>query len=245
MKRTRAWWVAVLVVTVGLLWVRGPPLKETYVDDTKKKRRVCIVMFSTPNIVEQYAGLAAQVNEGYARRHGYAFRHVIEDVDPPTDRAAMVWKMVDVIGDALETGLYDAVFYIDSDAVFQQRDKRLDWLFEILDGHIVGCSDAPNGPSYINTGTLFVRNTPRARDLLAKWRAMRAEARYRETFPYEQQALHDLAAREKKGIVALPAEEFNSIKARVDKGHRDTFVLHMMAAPADVRAAEFRRILSF
>lgn len=247
MRKGAAWYVAALIAAFGVLLTAPTPPRfqgaEQYSEEYSE-RRIKIVMFSTPNIVEQFAGLAAEVNALYARRHGYGFQHIVEDV-PLGDRGAMVWKMVDVIWHALhEKEQWDAVFYIDSDAVFQNHTQRLDWLFEVPEGHIVGCSDHPNGPSYINTGTLFVRNTPRAKELLRKWSRMRSLDAYQK-FPYEQQALEDLAKAEGyQGIVSRPAEEFNSVKARVDAGHRDTFVLHMMATPAAQRATEFRGLRS-
>lgn len=237
MDMKRAAWCAALIMAIGVLCLSHGE-KQTYVDAPQKKKKVHIVMFSTPNIVEQFAGLAADINEMYARRHGYSFSHQIEDMEP-WDRASMVWKMVDVIEEGLKRDDVDAVFYIDSDAVFYRQQQSLDWLFDIP-GEIIGCSDVPNGPNYINTGTLFVRNTPTAKNLIKKWKAMRWHPKYQE-FPYEQLALEDLAKTEKQ-ITALPAKEFNSVIAEVYAGQRDTFVLHLMATSAEDRRTEFQAI---
>ena len=235
-RRAAVWYAAAMIAACGVLAI-GRPTREPFVP----QKNVKIVMFSTPNIVEQFSGLAADINSAYAKKHGYDFEHVIEDVHNPSDRASMVWKMVDVIEAALQSSKeYDAVFYIDSDAVFWDHHRNLDWLFEIQDGHIVGCTDSPNGPNYINTGTLFVRNTARARALIKTWSAMRGKPKY-QSFPYEQGALEDLAKAEGfRGIISRPAEEFNSIKANVDAGHREgLFVLHMMATSPEKRTTEF------
>lgn len=241
LNRRATWYAAAFVVAVGVLLLEGgrAGAAEYF---RAPKRKLKIVMFSTPNIVEQYAGLAAEINQMYATRHGYDFEHVVDDVDPIGDRTEMVWRMVDVLDRALRDVTVDGVFYIDSDAVFQNHDKPLDWLFDIPEGHIVGSSDVPNGRNYINTGAVFVRNTPRGKALMTAWKAMKKLPAYR-VFPYEQQALEDLAKAEAyKGIVSFPAETLNSIKSNVDAGRRDTFILHMMAARPDQRAAEFRAL---
>ena len=232
-----------------MLWTPVPLIRsENYSDaSTTTKRttkRVAIVMFSTPSIVPKYAGMAAKINEAYARRHGYSFRHTAVPI-PPHDRRAMVWSMVHTLREALRGGPtdpIDAVFYIDSDAVFNRPDTPLDWLFDV-DGDVIGCSDAPNGLSLINTGTLFVKNTPRGRYLLDQWWSMRDDPKY-AVFPYEQQALEDLArSSHGAGIVVRPAEEFNSVWGALRRGKRDTFVLHFMAHSDAERTAEFARIL--
>ena len=256
----RSTFVAAILAAVGvMLWTPVPRhiRSENYSDClTTTKRRVAIVMFSTPGIVPKYAGMAAKINEAYARRHGYSFKHTVVPI-PPHDRRAMVWGMVHTLREALreapadrghpdrgdrgDRGV-DAVFYIDSDAVFNRPDTPLDWLFDV-DGDVVGCSDSPNGLSLINTGTLFVRNTPRGRYLLDQWWSMRDDPKY-AVFPYEQQALEDLArSSHGAGIVVRPAEEFNSVWGALRRGKRDTFVLHFMAHSDAERTQEFARIV--
>lgn len=197
-----------------------------------QRPRVLILMFSTPAIVPAYAAAAATINKAYARRHGYGFKHLVAET---SSHAETVWKMVEVL--RAHQGQADALFWIDSDAVFNpaHHARSLEWLFHIP-GHIVGCSDHPNGTSHINTGTLFVKNTPTAATLLDAWWAMRRS--YRE-FPYEQKALHDLARAHPDDIIARPAEEFNSVYVRLRAGNRTGFVLHFMSFAAHERAAEF------
>jgi hypothetical protein len=230
----RTAFAVIMILLAGVLWTPVPYAHENY----QRKPRVKIVMFSTPDIVSQYAGHAADINKAYARKHGYAFEHHIQHI-PATDRKRMVWKMVEVLLQSLNDA--DAVVYIDSDAVFNDHTKSLEWLFNVP-GEILGCSDAPNGDSYINTGTLFVKNTKLARSLLERWWSLRDDPAYC-SFPYEQKALSDLARNAAPGsIVALPATEFNSIWSELRSGRRDTFVLHFMAFPAAERAAEFETI---
>jgi hypothetical protein len=198
--------------------------------------RVLILMFSTPGIVPVYAGAAAAINEAYARRYGYGFTHVVQHT---TSHAETVWKMVEVL--RAHQGQADALFWIDSDAVFNpaRHSQSLEWLFG-LPGDIIGCSDHPNGSSFINTGTLFVKNTPEASKLLDAWWAMRGA--YSKAFPYEQQALHDLAKAHPSAIRARPANEFNSIIGELRAGKRETFVLHFMSFAAHERATELAKL---
>lgn len=226
---------AVMILFIGVLWSPSPAAFELYTEN--KKPRVKIVMFSTPNIVSDYAGAAADINKAYADKHGYGFEHSIQHI-PSTDRKQMVWKMVEVLLRSLQDA--EAVFYIDSDAVFNDQTKSLEWLFRIP-GDIIGCSDYPNGNSYINTGTLFVKSTKQAQRLLEMWWALRHDPAY-GTFPYEQKALEDVAKQVPGAIVARPASEFNSVWKDLRNGKRDTFILHFMAFSSAERAAAFQGV---
>ena len=199
---------------------------------SSSRPRVLILMFSTPTIVPAYAGAAAEINEAYARHHGYGFKHIVGEMG---SHAETVWKMVDVL--RAHRGQADALFWIDSDAVFNpaHHARSLEWLFG-LDGHVIGCSDHPNGPDRINTGTLFVKDTPIASNILDAWWAMRGTY---DSFPYEQKALDVLARDHPKTITARPAAEFNSVYGHLRDGRRDGFVLHFMSFDAKERAAEF------
>ena len=245
--------LAVLLVAAGALWYAPAPAPaESFQphrqpqhphrqpqhpqDHPHYRPRVTILMFSTPNILP-YASLAAEINEAYARRHGYGFVHEVQGV---TARADAPWKMVELIRTHLATS--DAVMFMDSDAAFNIHSQSLEFLFGVP-GHIVGCSDAPNGPNFINTGALFVRNTPKGRSLTDAWWLLKTSSPKYLTFAYEQQALHDLAERTPPGqIVALPAETFNSVFAHIKRGKRDTFVLHFMAHDTPSRIRELQRM---
>lgn len=232
MHRHARYWTlcALLTVVAGGLWISLWTLAPS-------KPRVLILMFSTPSIVPKFAGAAVEINAAYARRHGYGFKHIVKE---ETDHAAMVWKMVDVLRQ--HHGQADALFWIDSDAVFNptKHHQSLEWLFA-LPGDIIGCSDHPNGKSFINTGTLFVKDTPVAKEMLATWWSARDAPEY-TSFPYEQKALGDLAKVYPSVIRARPADEFNSVYSDLRAGKRDSFVLHFMSYSAEKRASEFARL---
>ena len=215
--------------------------KRMYRDDYEQQhrpRRVCILMFSTPNIVDEYAGHAATINEAYARRHGYAFVHVVR----PAQHAIPQWEKVRLIKDHLPD--YDAVFWIDSDAAFNRHDVSLDrWLDGPAD--FVGCTDVPNGPYKINCGTMLVKNTTWANEFLKTWWGMNGLPKYNK-WANEQEALHDLLLSNVNGCadrVKIEAvDAFNSSYPDLARGRRDTFVLHFMAMSATVRRTELAAV---
>jgi len=196
---------------------------------------VCILMFSTPNLLPQYAQLASDINEAYARRHGYAFKHFVAespDVKPTWQKVAKLRELLDQ---------YRVVMWMDSDAAFNDHATSLDrWIQNPSD--LIGCSDHPNGPYAINCGVVIVKSTPWAKAFLETWWDMRTLPRYAEEWAFEQSAMHDLIRENAMGctdrIHIEPATAFNSIWAEIQDGRRDTFVLHFMAMSADERKHE-------
>lgn len=216
------------LVAFALWW------KRRYENYEQRQRRVCILMFSTPNIIDEYAGHASAINEAYAKRHGYAFVHVVQ----PARHAIPQWEKVRLIRDHLPK--YDAVFWIDSDAAFNLHDISLArWLDSSAD--FVGCTDVPNGPYKINCGTMLVKNTAWANQFLRTWWDMNGLPKYNR-WANEQEALHDLLkgnVHECTARVKIEAvDAFNSSYPDLARGRRDTFVLHFMAMSAEVRRTE-------
>jgi hypothetical protein len=210
------------------------------VRSSSNHERVVVVMFSTPNIVPEYAGLADRANRAYAARHGYDFQHHVR----ASSHKVPQWEKVDVIRKALAT--HDVVFWIDSDAAFNRHDIPLDqWIQSPAD--MVGCSDHPNGPYSINTGTLLVKSTPWTKKFFALWWSMRFIPKYSQ-WANEQEALHDLILRNaykcsSNGKIQIePAHAFNSAHESLAKGDRSTFVLHFMAMQAESRRAELEAV---
>ena len=197
--------------------------------------RLAIVMYSTPNIVE-YSALAARINQRYASEHGYDFVHHVasENVELP------MWDKVGAIREVLTR--YDAVFFIDSDAIFNDHGKALDFLLKDK-ADFAACSDHPNGPYLANAGTLFIRNTPWSRELIDSWWAMRRDPTY-HSWAFEQSALDTLLRADTSGRLRIyPATEFNSIAHEITEGRRDTFVLHFMGTSSEYRRSELLKQL--
>lgn len=205
--------------------------------------RTLVLMYSTPNIMS-YAGLAEKINRAYCRRHGYAFKHVIgSDADESIMRA--VWKKAFLARDELQH--HDVVFWIDSDAIFNDHQRALP-----LDGpeEFLICSDWPNGPSLVNTGTFAVKNSAFGRKFMNSWCSLmtKAGSSYNLKFPFEQQACEDLirslSPEDAAKVRIAPAEHMNSVFGNVSRGNFDgLFVVHLMACPASYRTKVFRRWL--
>lgn len=188
---------------------------------------IAIVMVGTPEI-EGYAKYTREINRRYAERHGFSFYYHSTTMNP----VHPVWQKIDVISKALPR--HDAVFYIDSDAIFQKQEVSLrKWLRK--GGDLLICDDlvASGGKNIANGGTLFVKNTPWSKQFLDRWWSKRNMERYNE-FPREQQAFHDMHASNellcKAHVTILPANELNSSWEQISK--RDTgslFIVHLMA----------------
>ncbi len=202
-------------------------------------KQIEILMYSTADIVERYAGAAAKINRKYALRHGYKFRHVI-DTTNETKRKNIMWRRVQLIKDSLRDA--DVILYIDSDAVINYQNRSLDWLIQ-GDGDIIACSDKGNGPSVANAGVLLIKSTPMSIKLLDEWWSLRNNIEY-EVFPYEQRAFGTVAIKHPNSIKIHASDEFNSIWWALKQGKRDTFVLHFMAYDDCDRAKEIDKILT-
>ena len=228
--------VACVALAVGL-WRHTNRVAAGY---TNNNKGVLVVMFSTPNIVPQYAGLAERANKAYAARHGYDFKHHVR----PASHQIPQWEKVSVIREALQS--HNTVFWIDSDAAFNQHDVPLDkWMASPAD--IVGCTDYPNGPYSINTGTLLVKSTPWSRKFFDLWWSMRTVPKYSQ-WANEQEALHDLILQDVHGCASSnkvqiePARAFNSAFEDLAHGDRSTFVLHFMAMDSKYRRQELQAL---
>jgi hypothetical protein len=204
--------------------------------------RVLIVMYSTPNILDPYASLAEKINEMYAKRHGYAFKHIIGRDDDTSMRP--VWKKVFTVRDELEN--YEAVCWIDSDAIFNDHTKPLP--LDVPEDFVIS-SDFPNGPSLVNTGIFIVKRTDFGRHFMRKWCNMLNQigSTYNSKFPFEQGACEDLIrsmGKDSDKIRVAPAEFLNSIYGKVSRGRfAGNYIVHLMACPAHYRKAVFKRWL--
>lgn len=201
---------------------------------------VCVLMYSTPNVIPEYAGIAATINEAYAKRHGYAFRHVIRE---NTTGLVPAWNRVWLIREALDD--FDAVFYIDGDAAFNVHHKPLDEFLR-MPADFVGCSDNTQGTDVINGGALLIKSSPWSKRFVDAWWTLRHVPKFKSFFSYEQAALSHMLRNNTCGcdtkVQVLRADAFNSSYADIMRGRRDTFVLHFMAMDAATRREELTKI---
>ena len=221
------------IASVAWAMARRPGGKLEGFSATPSPSRVLVIMYSTPNIME-YAGLAEKINRAYCDRHGYAFKHVIGDQGDTSMRP--VWKKAFLVRDEIRN--FDAVFWIDSDAFFNDHSKPLP-----LGGDedFLVSSDFPNGPSLVNTGAFLAKSTAFGRDFMDRWTRMMTKpgSPYNNKFPFEQQGCSDLIrslGEDSSKVRVAPAEEINSIFGNIVRGKFDgLFIVHLMACDTNYR----------
>ena len=116
--------------------------------------KICVCMSYTENIKE-YSQIAEKINSIYVKRHGYDLRIFSEKM---TDRAIQ-WCKIKVINILLNENKYDYIFWIDSDAYFNNHRIKLEDIIKTTDKNIIICEDNVNsGRKYtVNSGTIFVK----------------------------------------------------------------------------------------
>ena len=103
-----------------------------------------------------------QRNKAYAGRHGYAYHFVRErPVDLP-----VYWLKPHLVAERLAAG-FDAVVWLDTDAVVHDRDRRVEILLEGGEA-MVAAGDNPFWPSPFNAGVFAARGEA-GLALLRRW----------------------------------------------------------------------------
>jgi hypothetical protein len=137
--------------------------------------KIAIVQFDNRPL-EQLGALPFLVgrNREYAERHGYEHRFL----DKAYFDLPVYWQKPSICRRVLEAG-YDAVAWIDTDAVVHDFDRRLEAFFEGPEV-MVAAGDNPYWTSPFNAGVFFVRGAAGAR-LMARWAELFAGAAWRRT----------------------------------------------------------------
>ena len=189
----------------------------TYCEAPKPLSRVVVV---TVIVGDRYA---ARVQAGrrsraaYCQARGYAYREVRESLDP---NLPLIWTKMLAIRDALNDG-YDCVFYADADTIIANPTISIEAIADRAKAPIIFTYDL-NG---INAGSLLVKNTPAAREVINEICDM-TDYHYNEPW-YEQAAFVMYIRRnaEKSHLFAgRPQREFN---AYVYCWHHNDFIVHL------------------
>ena len=202
------------------------------------KNKICIVMFYTDNI-KSYSQLAEQINENYAQKWGYDF-HV--QYHRESDRAPQ-WDKVKVISNKLSE--YDYIFWIDSDAIITNYNIQLErFINKAPNKNILICDDKPNG-GYINTGTMFFKNTLWSKFFLKKWWDLGTEMKYEHKFAHEQDVLKHLLLTNKYNTMdntkIFNVDDFNTNYPGKMTHNDNKFVLHLMSTTEKERVNTFEK----
>lgn len=115
-----------------------------------------------------------QRNKAYAAAHGYGYHFIAKQtVDVP-----VYWLKPHLVAQYLEAG-YDAVAWIDTDAVFHDLDRRIEPFLETGEA-MVGAGDNPFWSSPLNTGVFFAQGAS-GLALMRRWSALFAKTGWRRT----------------------------------------------------------------
>lgn len=192
--------------------------------------RICVVMLYTPNI-SSYSSITEQINRKYCNKWGYDFK--LYDTLIPNKWAT--WSKLDAIKNTLPD--YDYIFWIDSDAFFNNHDIPLqNFITTQYDMYI--CDDLPNNSPgqhcLVNTGTMLIKNTKYMQDFIDIWLNYDGPYNYQ---PYHEQTILDYMIKHsifncQNKIKIYEAKTFNSVFCEF---HNDDFVIHMMGLDEESR----------
>lgn len=178
-----------------------------------------------------YFPYSKALNESYCQQHGYEY--VIGN-QVLTDRHIVWCKILPVI-EELPTA--DYVLYIDADAFFNERSKRIEDVllpllaedqFMLLATNCIGknISCQPNEDSRIipNAGVYLIKNTPVSRAMMAEWNQIPVDQpEYAFEWPVDQRALADIIAPKYSDYIRILVQNYHKLN-----GRDGTFIRHML-----------------
>jgi hypothetical protein len=104
-------------------------------------------------------------NRSYCLKHGYEYIFEKKSYDLPP-----WWRKVEIVRTLLESGKYEGVMWLDTDAAVHDCNSRIeDFLIEGKSFYY--SSDPPIWDSEFNAGVWIVVNDPKGRAIMKKWMA--------------------------------------------------------------------------
>ncbi len=220
-----------------------------------EKKVAIVTMYDNP--IKSYASYATAVMNMYAFKNNYeviVIRDRLSDRAPQWDKVFAVWKV-------LEKKDHDYVFWLDSDATFNDFNKNL--LEDIIkpnsaNKNIIISDDSVNKSKstldkkpnsiFVNTGSFAIKNNEWSRNFLKTWWE-NPMGKEKERY-HEQDVLMSLYDENKNNlkdnILVLKYDVINSAfnelpsKGKLKGGRNDTFIIHMMARGSDDRKKFFK-----
>lgn len=213
-----------------------------------KRKKICIVMSYTDNI-KSYSDISKKINQIYASKYNYDIRIFNEIM---TDRAPQ-WCKIKVIQKLLNENCYEYLFWIDSDAFFNDHTIKIqDIIKNNTDKDIIICDDHLNSGIYseikINTGTIIVKCTEWNKeffDLLWNYDGIYLYNQY-----HEQRLLEDFIKNNimncKDKILIKPCIEFNTEIMRQinDNTLENNYIIHLMKLDTETRISYMKNWFS-
>ena len=139
-------------------------------DSTDRKPVIRIVQYHWGEQNRSYE-VNRKINEAYCRRHGY--EHIVKTFIPRDDRSVH-WTKIPAMREELHD--CDFLFYLDADAFFYSHELMIEeeLLPHLADKQIMmstdhACEGLRHQPDKPNTGTILIRNTKQAAEILQTW----------------------------------------------------------------------------
>jgi len=175
-----------------------------------------------------------KINEAYCRRHGY--EHVVKTFVPRDDRSPH-WAKIPAMREELHD--CDFLFFLDADAFFYSQELKIeDELLPLLENKQImmsadyACEGIRNQPDKPNSGTILVRNTEKAAEMLRVWDESSERPgmeHHRFNWYYEQDACFQTIWQEYATEVKLLKDYY------LMNGYCGIFIRHLMAKSDEER----------
>ena len=136
-----------------------------------KKSNILVLQDGAYKSFPEYGTIGSEINKAYCKKWGYEYKLITYDdlgILPP------YWLKVKDVKELLPK--YDAVLYVDMDAIFTDFDTSIDSVLEYIDKKKGKSFDLYVGMDKIlqysiNSGVFLVRNTSFGNEFMASWLA--------------------------------------------------------------------------
>lgn len=132
--------------------------------------RICVVQYETRQ--DRCLRVLMKYTESYCEYNGYTYICPNQIFDLPT-----YWIKVHLVQQLLEQSEFDAIVWVDSDAVFVDPSIRIESIFERVNKPFITSMD-PGSTTTMNAGVFFVQNTPEMRSLMKTWMGLYSPDRW-------------------------------------------------------------------
>ena len=239
--------LVVVVIIIIACVVKGiplvPPATSLPIEhfNTIDPKKVFIYMVATPE-VGNYANHSININNEYAKKHGYRFQVFTKNATP--DLPINFSKIQNALDIMNSNDAPEYIVHLDADAVVVRPEYPITNIinhYMLGAGMIIGedCYDKSicSKPGQINSGVFIVKNSTMGRKILNRWlnSARGTCSRYVNQFPNCQLVF---------GNCVLPALRMfiNIIPYNVMNGKDGLFIQHLMQHTSNERIEFFKKV---
>lgn len=208
-----------------------------------------LIVTSYNKEIEEYAVITSEINKIYSKKKGYSIC-IENNADTLIDDKSVhiTWNKIILLERLMhEYKEYDWLFYIDSDAIFNNHNIRLENIIEKYKNYnLVMADDKPMGGKLINSGTILVKNCDWSRTFFTLWYNGGIKSKWKTNFPHEQgyfaEKWEDSFFYLPNNIYITNTQEINSTYP-LESNPKDIFILHLMSTSKEFRIKKFSEIL--